>query len=360
MGTHPIFESDFDCLTEVLKMTNEINMNVEEDAELRELLISNLESRGVLSRIKADLRAAIFQCLDEKSQSEESGISAADQVPLSLCTDLFESLGLHSTNKVLQTETRCDLSTRAELADQFGLSGTVPDGKALLHYALNQQQQEKKTQHTTTSSNAVSPVLTGISDAHLEERARVEFAHYDHGQFNCIHLDDAGSALMDLFPCIPEHHATFLFSAQTRQELTFEEWFAVVCGFSQMCVKVVNSDKTTGNKDASGLDFDLLNKTADDGNLENGDHPLNNQKTEEIMTSRTNYSNDFSEFHSKTQEVTEGRLPDSDSEDVSTTDNFTFSKNHTNTTNNHQHELTEDFSVRSDDASKYADFIENV
>merc|ERR1711892_1467150 len=280
MGTHPIFESDFDCLTEVLKMTNEINMNVEEDAELREWLISNLESRGVLSRIKADLRAAIFQCLDEKSQSEESGISAADQVPLSLCTDLFESLGLHSTNKVLQTETRCDLLTRAELADQFGLSGTVPDGKALLHYALNQQQQEKKTQHTTNSSNAVSPVFTGKSDAHLEERARVEFAHYDHGQFHCI----------------PEHHATFLFSAQTRQELTFEEWFAVVCGFSQMCVKVVNSDKTTGNKDASGLDFDLLNKTADDSNLENGDHPLNNQKTEEIMTSRTNYSNDFSEF----------------------------------------------------------------
>ena len=34
-------------------MTNDLAMNVEEDAELRELLISNLESRGVLSRIKA-------------------------------------------------------------------------------------------------------------------------------------------------------------------------------------------------------------------------------------------------------------------------------------------------------------------
>ena len=33
-------------------MTNDLAMNVEEDAELRELLISNLESRGVLSRIK--------------------------------------------------------------------------------------------------------------------------------------------------------------------------------------------------------------------------------------------------------------------------------------------------------------------
>ena len=51
--------------------------------------------------------------------------------------------------------------------------------------------------------------------------------------------------------------------------------------------------------------------------------------------------------------MTEGALPDSDSE-VSTTDNFTFSKNQVH------NELTEDFSVRSDDASKYADFIENV
>ena len=49
-------------------MTSDDN-HIEEDAELRELLISNLESRGVLSKIKADLRAAIFNCLDEKSGS---------------------------------------------------------------------------------------------------------------------------------------------------------------------------------------------------------------------------------------------------------------------------------------------------
>ena len=35
-----------------LEMANDITGNVEEDAELRELLISNLESRGVLSKIK--------------------------------------------------------------------------------------------------------------------------------------------------------------------------------------------------------------------------------------------------------------------------------------------------------------------
>ena len=80
-------------------MTNELAMNVEEDAELRELLISNLESRGVLSRIKADLRAAIFQCLDEKGQNLTE-INQDAQLPLSLCADLLDTLGLYSTNKV--------------------------------------------------------------------------------------------------------------------------------------------------------------------------------------------------------------------------------------------------------------------
>lgn len=81
-------------------MTNELAMNVEEDAELRELLISNLESRGVLSRIKADLRAAIFQCLDEKGQNLAE-VNQDAKLPLSLCADLLETLGLYSTNKVV-------------------------------------------------------------------------------------------------------------------------------------------------------------------------------------------------------------------------------------------------------------------
>ena len=159
-------------------MTNEINMNVEEDAELRELLISNLESRGVLSRIKADLRAAIFQCLDEKSQSGDNTTSEDDKVNLSLCTDLFESLGLHSTNKVLQTESRIDLLNRVELAAQLDIV-SPQDGKALMHYALNKKEAQKPSEEE-------KPVK--LNEAELEERARVEFAHYDHGQFNCIHL----------------------------------------------------------------------------------------------------------------------------------------------------------------------------
>jgi len=91
-------------------MTNEsLNQGVDEDIELRELLISNLESRGILSKIKADLRAAIFQCLDEKSTHQL--LSAEEtQIPLSLCCDLLDKLGLLSTSKVNTTLLGCSHS----------------------------------------------------------------------------------------------------------------------------------------------------------------------------------------------------------------------------------------------------------
>jgi len=45
------------------------------------------------------LRAAIFQCLDEKSTHQL--LSAEEtQIPLSLCCDLLDKLGLLSTSKV--------------------------------------------------------------------------------------------------------------------------------------------------------------------------------------------------------------------------------------------------------------------
>ena len=36
---------------------------LDDDVELRDLLVNNLEASGTLSRIKAELRAAIFSCL---------------------------------------------------------------------------------------------------------------------------------------------------------------------------------------------------------------------------------------------------------------------------------------------------------
>ena len=76
----------------------------DEDVELRELLVANLESRGILSKIKAELRAAIFQCLDEKP-STDGKKSDNEKLHLSLIADSLSKLGLQNTLKVFDSST---------------------------------------------------------------------------------------------------------------------------------------------------------------------------------------------------------------------------------------------------------------
>ena len=73
----------------------------DEDVELRELLVSNLESRGILSKIKAELRAAIFQCLDDKPTSDATR-SDDSRIQLSICADTLRRLGLLNSLKVIE------------------------------------------------------------------------------------------------------------------------------------------------------------------------------------------------------------------------------------------------------------------
>ena len=100
----------------------------------------------------------------------------------------------------------------------------------------------------------------------------MEFDHYDHERLDRIHLQDAASALLDLFPSISgkrvkrfykqtsikpissikrieshtrfsirlqETQAEFLFSdLKYKNEVSFEEWFSIVHNFYQMCAQV--------------------------------------------------------------------------------------------------------------------------
>jgi len=333
-------------------MTNEsLNQGVDEDIELRELLISNLESRGILSKIKADLRAAIFQCLDEKSTHQL--LSAEEtQIPLSLCCDLLDKLGLLSTSKVLQTElgsvTKATILNRDEVKKRMNID-TENQSAPLLNYLLDKKE-----------LNQSKPEL---SEQDLESKARDNFNHYDHGNFNRIHLEDAANALMDLFPCLPESQAEFLFSdLKYKSELSFEEWFEIVKNFHQMCAQVHCPPASSENKEVSSLNFQLDKLEFDTKDNERGDNADTQNEFNQItgeVTTRTNYTSEYSEFGTRTetsdQEITEGALPDSEVSDSEEPD-----LNFGSRSNNHN-EMTEDFSLRSEDqTSKYADFIENV
>ncbi|XP_027022066.2 FGFR1 oncogene partner isoform X7 [Tachysurus fulvidraco] len=107
----------------------------EEDTELRDLLIQNLENNGVLNKIKAELRAAVFLALEEQDKVENKTplvnenlkkfLSTKDgRLVTSLITDFLQVFNLDFTLAVFQPEinTVSGLDSRESLSREFGFS----------------------------------------------------------------------------------------------------------------------------------------------------------------------------------------------------------------------------------------------
>ncbi|XP_006871244.1 PREDICTED: FGFR1 oncogene partner isoform X2 [Chrysochloris asiatica] len=131
----------------------------EEDTELRDLLVQTLENSGVLNRIKAELRAAVFLALEEQEKVENKTplvneslkrfLNTKDgRLVASLVAEFLQFFHLDFTLAVFQPETSTfqGLEGRENLARDLGIieaEGTV--GGPLLLEVIRCCQQRKKT-----------------------------------------------------------------------------------------------------------------------------------------------------------------------------------------------------------------------
>lgn len=145
----------------------------EEDTELRDLLVQTLENSGVLNRIKAELRAAVFLALEEQEKVEnksplvneslEKFLNTKDgHLVASLVAEFLQFFNLDFTLAVFQPETSTfqGLEGRENLARDLGIieaEGTV-GGPLLLEVIRRCQQKEKGP---TTGEGALE-----LSDVH--------------------------------------------------------------------------------------------------------------------------------------------------------------------------------------------------
>uniref|UniRef100_A0A8C9HTD4 Centrosomal protein 43 n=1 Tax=Piliocolobus tephrosceles TaxID=591936 RepID=A0A8C9HTD4_9PRIM len=145
----------------------------EEDTELRDLLVQTLENSGVLNRIKAELRAAVFLALEEQEKVENKTplvneslkkfLNTKDgRLVASLVAEFLQFFNLDFTLAVFQPETSTlqGLEGRENLARDLGIieaEGTV-GGPLLLEVIRRCQQKEKGP---TTGEGALD-----LSDAH--------------------------------------------------------------------------------------------------------------------------------------------------------------------------------------------------
>ncbi|XP_068926519.1 centrosomal protein 43 isoform X4 [Petaurus breviceps papuanus] len=130
----------------------------EEDTELRDLLVQTLENSGVLNRIKAELRAAVFLALEEQEKIENKTplvneslkkfLNTKDgRLVASLVAEFLQFFNLDFTLAVFQPETSTvhGLEARENLARDLGIieaEGTV-GGPLLLEVIRRCQQKEK-------------------------------------------------------------------------------------------------------------------------------------------------------------------------------------------------------------------------
>ncbi|XP_074046160.1 centrosomal protein 43-like [Macrotis lagotis] len=143
----------------------------EEDTELRDLLVQTLENTGVLNRIKAELRAAVFLALEEQEKIENKTplvneslkkflntkdgseikclpkVTQLGRLVASLVAEFLQFFNLDFTLAVFQPETSTihGLDPRENLARDLGIieaEGTV-GGPLLLEVIRRCQQKEK-------------------------------------------------------------------------------------------------------------------------------------------------------------------------------------------------------------------------
>ncbi|XP_061062855.1 centrosomal protein 43 isoform X2 [Eubalaena glacialis] len=141
----------------------------EEDTELRDLLVQTLENSGVLNRIKAELRAAVFLALEEQEKVENKTplvneslkkfLNTKDgRLVASLVAEFLQFFNLDFTLAVFQPETSTfqGLEGRENLARDLGIieaEGTV-GGPLLLEVIRRCQQKEKGP---TSGEGALDP-----------------------------------------------------------------------------------------------------------------------------------------------------------------------------------------------------------
>ena len=58
-------------------------------AQVKDLLLGVLNEQGVLSRVKAELRATVFNAIEERRQQQLEGSESADEVGASSCRQVW-------------------------------------------------------------------------------------------------------------------------------------------------------------------------------------------------------------------------------------------------------------------------------
>ncbi|XP_018403582.1 PREDICTED: uncharacterized protein LOC108780393 [Cyphomyrmex costatus] len=149
------------------------NISMEEDTELRDLVVQTLESNGVLAKIRAELRASVFLALEEQdsvmnpepllNKTVKQYLSNSEgKLLFSLVREFLEYFGLDYTISVYDPETyfgkEYNYAGRNKLCEELGIVSTEPLLGEILKNSINGafNSSQNKTRHNVTNEDSTN------------------------------------------------------------------------------------------------------------------------------------------------------------------------------------------------------------
>ncbi|XP_062858372.1 FGFR1 oncogene partner isoform X2 [Trichomycterus rosablanca] len=268
----------------------------EEDTELRDLLIQNLENSGVLNKIKAELRAAVFLALEEQDKVEnktplvnenlKNCLNSKDgRLVASLFTDFLQVYNLDFTLAVFQPEinTLNGLDSRESLSKELGLSESeVNKGTPLLLEFIRRGRHKDKSSIFSEGDCAVQ--IPKELSSHQISEARKKYEGKDKDGSGGISKDEAIGIFSDLLPgfsrSMLERFVTDEIGAKNRNSVDFQVFLEMYKLLFVQCRSVVTSNASDAVHPVSKLTEEKISSSLTSKAEEPKSHnePLSSQK----------------------------------------------------------------------------------
>ncbi|XP_051954620.1 centrosomal protein 43-like isoform X4 [Xyrauchen texanus] len=234
----------------------------EEDTELRDLLIQNLENSGVLNKIKAELRAAVFLALEEQDKVEnktplvnenlKKSLNTKDgRLVAGLITDFLQVFNLDFTVAVFQPEINTylnGLDSRESLLEELGISESEVNRNTPLLLELVKRGRHKDKTSIFTEGGRVASFPKELLPCQIAE-ARKTFDCHDKDKSDEINRDAVIAIFSDLFPQFSRNMLESYVNEELRAKgkdanssMDFQEFLGMYKCFFMQCQSVVTTD----------------------------------------------------------------------------------------------------------------------
>ncbi|XP_026146653.1 FGFR1 oncogene partner-like isoform X8 [Carassius auratus] len=228
----------------------------EEDTELRDLLIQNLENSGVLNKIKAELRAAVFLALEEQdkvgnktplvNENLKKSLNTKDgRLVAGLVTDFLQVFNLDFTLAVFHTEisTLNGLDSSDTLSKELGISETAVNKNTPLLLELVKRGRHKEGDRLIERTFPKELLPRQIADA------RKRFDSHDKNRSGEINREAVIGIFTDLFPQFSRNmldsYVTEEFRAKGKNTtVDFQDFLGMYKCFFIQCRSVVSSESS--------------------------------------------------------------------------------------------------------------------